>query len=83
MQQLPEDCMTESLLVRGDLAACVHELIDFCRDARMRVSVGHDLNSEVREAIAKLPENAWVPAISQDGKPVTDHPGRAKPTSRS
>jgi Transposase DDE domain group 1 len=78
LQQLPEGCMTEDLLVRGDTAACVHELIDFCRDAQMRFSVGHDLNSEVREAIAKLPENAWIPAISQDGKPVTDHPTRPR-----
>jgi len=78
LQQLPEDCMTEPLLVRGDSAACVHELIDFCRDAQMRFSVGHDLNAEVREAIAKLPESAWVPAISQDGKPVTDHPTRPR-----
>lgn len=78
LQQLPESCMIESLLVRGDSAACVHELIDFCRDANMRFSVGHDLDGEVREAIAKLPEDAWVPAISQDGKPVTDHPNRPR-----
>ncbi len=78
LQQLPEGCMTEPLLVRGDSAACVHELIDFCRDANMRFSVGHDLDSEVREAITKLPEDAWVPAISQDGKPVTDHPSRPR-----
>jgi hypothetical protein len=78
LQQLPEDCMTEPLLVRGDSAACVHELIDFCRDAQMRFSVGHDLDSEVREAITRLPESAWVPAISQDGKPVTEHPSRPR-----
>jgi hypothetical protein len=63
LQQLPEGCMQEEILVRGDSAACVHELIDFYRDARMHFSVGHDLDSEVREAIAKLPEDAWVPAI--------------------
>jgi hypothetical protein len=78
MQQLPEGCMLEDLLVRGDSAACVHELIDFCRDARMGFSFGHELNSEVREAISKLTEDAWVPAISQDGKPVTEHPTRPR-----
>jgi Transposase DDE domain group 1 len=78
MQQLPEGCMAQELLVRGDSAACVHELIDFCRDARMRFSVGHDLNSEVREAITRLPDDAWVPAVSQDGKPVADHPTRPR-----
>ncbi len=41
-------------------------------------SVGHDLNAEVREAITRLPESAWVSAISQDGKPVTDHPTRPR-----
>jgi Transposase DDE domain group 1 len=78
LAQLPEGCMVEEILVRGDSAACVHELIDFCRDAQMRFSVGHELTGEVREAIAKLPENAWVPAISQNAKPVTDHPSRPR-----
>ena len=39
MQQLPEDCMTEKMLMRGDSAACVHDLIDFlqrCPDAVLR-----------------------------------------------
>jgi hypothetical protein len=78
LQQLPEDCMEEEILVRGDSAACVHELIDFCREGQMRFSVGHDLNAEVREAIAKLPDDAWVPAISQDGEPVAGHPTKPR-----
>ena len=44
----------------------------------MRFSVGHDLSADVREAVTKLPENAWVPAICQDGKPVAEHPSRPR-----
>jgi hypothetical protein len=78
LEQLPEGCMEEQLLVRGDSAACVHEVIDFCREGQIRFSVGHDLTGEVREAIARLPEGAWVAAISQDGEPVADHPTRPR-----
>ena len=37
IEQLPEGCMDEEFLVRGDSAACVHELIDFCREERARL----------------------------------------------
>jgi len=78
LEQLPASCMDEELLVRGDSAACVHELVDFCRDAQIRFSVGHDLSAEVREAIAKVPGDAWAGAISQAGEPVADHPTRPR-----
>lgn len=74
LEQLPAEAMDEEILVRGDSAACVHELIDFCRDADIRFSVGHDLTAEVREAVAKVPDDAWVGAIDQDGVAVQDHP---------
>lgn len=74
LEQLPLECMEEELLLRGDSAACVHELIDFCRSAGIRFSVGFDLGSAVGEAIAEAPEGAWVAAISQDGERVQDHP---------
>lgn len=78
LEQLPASCMDEEILVRGDSAACVHELVDFCREAEIRFSVGHDLTAEVREAIAAVPDDAWVGAISQDGEPVADHPTRPR-----
>lgn len=78
LQQLPEDAMDGEILLRGDSAACVRELIDFCREGAIGLSVGHDLTAEVREAIAKAPDRAWVGAISQDGELTTDHPTRPR-----
>lgn len=78
LEQLPRECMEEEILLRGDSAACVHELIDFCRSAEIRFSVGFDLSASVQEAIAAVPDPAWVGAISQDGVPVAEHPTRPR-----
>ncbi|MCA1679286.1 MAG: transposase, partial [Actinobacteria bacterium] len=43
------------------------ELVEYCRDADIRFSVGFDLDERVREAIAALPESAWVKAIRPGG----------------
>jgi hypothetical protein len=55
------------ILVRADTAGATHGLVDYCREARMRFSVGYELTGPVRAAILKVPENAWVPALDQDG----------------
>jgi hypothetical protein len=57
----------EAILVRADSAGATHELLDFCRDGRLRFSVGFDLTEPIRAAILELGEDAWVPAIDQDG----------------
>jgi hypothetical protein len=54
-------------LVRADSAGATHALTDYCRDANMRFSVGYELTEPVRAAILKIPEDAWVPALEQDG----------------
>ncbi len=64
--------------MRGDSAACVHAVADFCREGDIRFSVGHELSAEVREAIGEVPDDAWVGAISQDGVPVAEHPTRPR-----
>jgi hypothetical protein len=56
----------------------VHDLIDFCRSADIRFSVGFDLSAAVCEAIAAMPEGAWVATISQDGAPAQEHPTRPR-----
>ena len=33
----------------------------------MRFSVGYELTEPVRAAILEIPEDAWVPALDQDG----------------
>ena len=55
------------ILVRADRAGATHELADHCREARMRFSFGYDITDTVRQAILQTPEQAWVPALDQDG----------------
>jgi len=55
------------ILVRADSAGATHGLVDYCRDANMRFSVGYELTEQVRSAILQIPEDAWVPALDQDG----------------
>ena len=67
LQQLDETALAGEILVRADGAGASHELTAFCRDGRMRFSVGFDLTEPVREAIAGVPEPGWVQAIRVDG----------------
>ena len=55
------------MLMRADSAGATHELIDWCRDASIRFSVGYDLTEPVRAAILQIPDDAWVAALDQDG----------------
>jgi hypothetical protein len=68
LEQIPaEHIETIDLLLRVDSAGASHELLDWCRDGRIRFSVGYDLTETVREAIVQIPELAWVSAVDQDG----------------
>jgi len=67
LAQLDPKALDGEILVRADGAGASHELTGFCRDARMRFSVGFDLDERVREAIAGLPGSAWERAIRADG----------------
>ena len=55
------------MLLRADSAGATHELIDWCRQASIRFSLGYDLTEPVRDAMLKIPAHAWVAAIEQDG----------------
>jgi Transposase DDE domain group 1 len=73
LQQLPKRVAArEAILVRADSAGATHELMDFCRDGRLRFSVGFDLTEPIRTAILELGEDAWMPALTQDGEPRDD-----------
>jgi hypothetical protein len=66
--QIPERYIEAlEILVRADRAGMTHELAHYCREGRMRFSLGYDLTDSVRAAILQLPEDAWVPALDQDG----------------
>ena len=41
--------------------------MDFCREHRLRYSAGYELTDQVRAAIVKIPETAWVAALATDG----------------
>jgi DDE family transposase len=54
------------ILLRADSAGATHELIDYCRQTRIRFSVGYDLTEPVRRAIVDLPASAWSAALDAD-----------------
>ena len=55
------------VLVRADSAGATHGLLDYCREGDMRFSVGYELTESVRAAILEILDDAWVPALDQDG----------------
>src|SRR5208282_10908 len=68
LEQIPAEHIEGlEILVRADSAGATHELIDYCREAQMRFSVGYELTEPVRAAILQIPKDAWVPALDQDG----------------
>jgi hypothetical protein len=68
LEQIPAEHIERiEILVRADTAGATHGLVDYCRDARLRFSVGYELTEPVRTAILELPEDGWVPALDRDG----------------
>src|SRR5450631_1537449 len=68
LAQIPAEYVESlEILVRADSAGATHGLVDYCREASMRFSVGYELTESVRAAILQIPEDAWVPALDQDG----------------
>jgi hypothetical protein len=68
LQQIPAEYVEGlEILVRADSAGATHGLLDYCREANMRFSVGYELTEQVRAAILQIPADAWVAALDQDG----------------
>ena len=66
--QIPEQYIESiEILIRADSAGATHGLLDYCREGNLRFSVGYELTEQVRAAILEIPEDAWVPALDQDG----------------
>ncbi|MGA2013166.1 MAG: transposase [Solirubrobacteraceae bacterium] len=73
LAQIPAQYIeTLEILVRADSAGATHGLVDYCREGNMRFSVGYELTEQVRAAILQIPEDAWVPALDQDGSQRTN-----------
>ena len=68
LEQIPAQYIEQiEILVRADSAGATHGLVDYCREANLRFSVGYELTEPVREAILQIPADAWVAALDQDG----------------
>ncbi len=68
LAQIPGEHIEDAeILVRTDSAGATHDLLDFCREHRLRYTVGYELTDPVRAAILKIPENAWIAALATDG----------------
>src|SRR5919197_283353 len=52
LAQIPaEHIESIEILVRADTAGATHDLLDYCREANLRFSVGYELTEQVRAAI--------------------------------
>ena len=70
LAQVPAELIeTIEIVVRADCAGATHEVMDFCREHRLRYSVGFELTEQVRAAILKIPEDAWIAALASDSTP--------------
>ena len=68
LAQIPAEYVeTLEILVPADSAGATHGLVDYCREGNMRFSVGYELTEQVRAAILQIPDDAWGPALDQDG----------------
>jgi Transposase DDE domain group 1 len=68
LEQIPaEHIQSLEILLRVDSAGACHQLLDWCREARIGYSVGYDLTEPVRAAIGKIADNAWVCSLDHDG----------------
>jgi hypothetical protein len=71
--QIPQQYIESiEILIRADSAGATHGFVDYCREGEMRFSVGYELTEQVRAAILEIPEDAWVPALDQDGSQRTN-----------
>jgi len=70
LQQIPAEHITNvEILVRADSAGATHDLLDFCREGRLRYSVGYELSEPVRAAILQVPDDQWIAALASDDTP--------------
>jgi hypothetical protein len=68
LAQIPAEYIeTIEILIRADSAGATHETADHCHDGNLRFSFGYELTEQVRAGILEAREDAWVPALGQDG----------------
>ena len=67
IDQLPDLPDGVAVVVRADAAGCTHDFLAYLRAAGVGFSVGYALSDVVRTAIRALRDDAWTPALTQDG----------------
>jgi hypothetical protein len=73
INQIPQEHIQSiEILLRADSAGASHDLLDWCRQARIRFSVGYELSETVRTQVLQIPDEDWVSAVEQDGTPRTN-----------
>jgi hypothetical protein len=71
LAQLPREVLSDldtEIVLRADSAGAAFDLCQAAQDAKIAFVVGFDLFAGVRESILALPEEAWRPALRQDGQ---------------
>ena len=66
---LPKAARTGPILVRADAAGATHAFVADIARRNLQFSVGFDCDQRVQAAILTLPEQAFTPALDQDGRP--------------
>jgi Transposase DDE domain group 1 len=69
LEQLPQSALDGEILARSDSAGASHGFASACRETRIGFSLGYPINSTLREQILAEGEDAWKPAVNQDGEP--------------
>jgi hypothetical protein len=73
LAQLPIDPTERQVIARADSAGWSHGFINECRHRHVRFVIGHRLTVEMASVLINLPEWAWQPAISADGRDWREH----------
>jgi hypothetical protein len=68
LDQLPDAVREQPILVRCDSAGATHRFIEAMRQRGVWFSVSLPLGDEVCEAILSVPQDAWRPALGQNGE---------------
>lgn len=72
LAQLPVDPSERQVIARADSAGLSHGFVDGCRERHVRFVIGHRLTAELATVLAGVPETAWCPAITADGRDERD-----------
>ena len=82
LEQLDQQALEGEILVRIDGAGASHEVTRYCRDARLRFSVGFDLDERVRDAISRTARVGMGTRDPRRRQPARALPGRRDHRSR-